>query len=45
MVGTKTYVPPEIFLNIPYDGVKFDVFSLGVVLFTMYSGYPPFASS
>ena len=34
-VGTRKYAAPEILLNIPYDGEKADIFSLGVILFNL----------
>ena len=33
--GTKNYCPPEIFLNKKYEGVKVDIFCLGVVLINL----------
>ncbi|CAD8122927.1 unnamed protein product [Paramecium sonneborni] len=41
-VGTKNYQAPEVFYGAIYDGVKVDIFSLGVILFIMYKGQPPF---
>ncbi len=34
-LGTQNYAAPEIFLHRPYDGVKVDIFSLGVVLLNL----------
>ena len=34
-LGTKSYAAPEILFHRPYDGFKADIFSLGVVLFTI----------
>ena len=34
-LGTINYASPEIFLHRPYDGVKADIFSLGVVLLNL----------
>ena len=34
-VGTKMYMAPEILRNKPYSGIKCDIFSLGVILFTL----------
>ena len=33
---------PELILRKPYIGSQIDVFALGVCLFIMYSGTPPF---
>jgi len=40
-VGTKGYQAPELILNRPYSN-KCDVFSTGVVLFTLLTGHQPF---
>ena len=34
-LGTENYAAPEIFLHLPYDGIKVDIFSLGVILFNL----------
>ncbi len=34
-LGTVNYAAPEIFLRLPYDGIKVDIFSLGVILFNL----------
>ncbi|CAD8165430.1 unnamed protein product [Paramecium pentaurelia] len=39
--GTPGFLPPEIFKGQPYTQ-KGDVFSLGVVLYILAAGYPPF---
>ena len=39
--GSPFYAPPEIVTNSPYDGKKGDMWSLGVVLFTMATGALP----
>ena len=42
-VGTPFYIPPEIFENkLYYDGEKVDIFSLGVILFTLMTKNFPF---
>jgi calcium/calmodulin-dependent protein kinase I len=40
-VGTPTYVAPEILKNIPHDQ-RADLWSIGVVVFVLLVGYPPF---
>jgi len=40
--GTGMYIAPEIREYRAYDGFKSDVFSLGVVLFALITGYLPF---
>lgn len=43
-LGTQGYMAPEIASDwAEYDGTKADVFSLGVLLYTMAFGNPPFA--
>ncbi len=39
--GTPGYVAPEIVKGIPY-GTKVDMWSLGVILYILIAGYPPF---
>ena len=43
--GSPLYAPPEIVSGTPYDGLKADMWSLGVVLFTMCTGSLPWAQS
>ncbi|CAH3165215.1 unnamed protein product [Porites lobata] len=43
--GSYAYVAPEILQGIPYDGMASDVWSLGVVLYTMVCGSFPFDDS
>ena len=41
-VGTPGYMAPEILQSLRYDGKSIDLFSLGVILFTMYTASSPF---
>ena len=41
MCGTISYTAPEILKERPYDR-KVDYWSLGVIAFIMFCGYPPF---
>ena len=43
--GSPLYAPPEIISGTPYDGLKSDMWSLGVVLFTMCTGSLPWAQT
>ena len=44
-VGTPIYMCPEIIEKREYDGIKVDIFSLGVVLFYLYTKKNPFEKS
>ena len=43
--GTKTYMPPEIKEYKTYDGLKADMFSVGVILFIIVQGIFPFSEA
>ena len=40
--GTPAFIAPEILLDVPYDPYMTDIWSCGVVLYVMISGYFPF---
>ena len=40
--GTPAYIAPEILLNMGYEGFTVDIWSAGVVLYTMLAGVVPF---
>mmetsp|Transcript_8261 Transcript_8261/g.11449 ORF Transcript_8261/g.11449 Transcript_8261/m.11449 type:complete len:177 (+) Transcript_8261:347-877(+) len=44
-IGTPGYMAPEIIAKQPYQGQVVDLFALGVILFIMRSGHPPFSQA
>lgn len=43
--GTPSYMPPEIVLKRDYDGIKADIWSLGILLYTLLCGMFPFRAT
>jgi len=43
--GTLIYAPPEVISNNPYDGMKCDIWSLGIVFFAVVLGRLPWKES
>ena len=41
--GTQAFMAPEILKEQPYKGEVVDLFALGITLFWIYSGNPPFS--
>ena len=44
-VGTPGFMAPEILESKPYQGEVVDLFALGVILFTLFAGHPPFQAN
>ena len=44
-VGTQNYIAPEIIMSRPYNGIKADIFSLGVSLFNLVTGQYGFTTA
>lgn len=42
VVGTEDFAAPEILQQIPYSGEKADMWSSGIILYTMLAGFCPF---
>lgn len=42
IVGTEDFAAPEILQQIPYSGEQADMWSAGIILYTMLAGYCPF---
>lgn len=44
-VGSKRFVAPEVPSGLPYSGFAADIWSVGVVLFTLLHGYFPYTTT
>mmetsp|Transcript_13849 Transcript_13849/g.17566 ORF Transcript_13849/g.17566 Transcript_13849/m.17566 type:complete len:90 (+) Transcript_13849:573-842(+) len=42
VLGTLSYMAPEIHLGKRYEGAKVDIFAAGIILFTTIAQRPPF---
>lgn len=42
ILGTESYMAPEIHAKKPYVGTSVDLFAAAIILFIMYAGTPPF---
>lgn len=42
VLGTESYMAPEIHLKTAYSGASVDLFAAAIVLFIMVTGHPPF---
>lgn len=45
ILGTTAYMAPELITKVPYQGHNVDLFALGIILFILYTGHPPFNSA
>lgn len=45
VLGTESYMAPEIHAKTPYIGSSVDLFAASIILFIMYSGTPPFSKA
>lgn len=45
MLGTQGYIAPEIIQDKGYKGEPVDMFTIGVILFTIISQHPPFKNA
>ena len=44
-IGTVAYAAPEIIMNKEYDGLKADVYSVGILLYVLVTGQFPFTTA
>lgn len=45
VLGTEGLIAPEMLAGEPYKGSEVDLFAMGVLLFAMVAGFPPFNSA
>ena len=45
MCGTVSYFPPEAHLKLGYYPFQMDLFAIGIILFLMAVGNPPFCKA
>ena len=45
IVGVPQYAPPQMYIKKPYNGSKADIFSLGVILFKLVTGFFGFGNA
>lgn len=45
VLGTESYMAPEIHAKSPYSGVAVDMFAATVILFIIFTGGPPFSKA
>ena len=45
VLGTESYMAPEIHERKPYKGIEVDLFASAIVLFIMFAGTPPFTKA
>jgi len=45
MCGTLNYFPPEVHMKLGYIPANMDLFAIGVILFLMAAGNPPFCKA
>jgi len=44
-LGTESYMAPELHNRQEYTGVSVDLFALGIILFILHTGHPPFSKA
>ena len=44
-VGTEGYMAPEVLLDCKYQPAMADIFALGVIIFSIYTGVMPFGKA